>query len=300
MRVAHLLITYTNPLQTERMIRRMQHPDFDFYIHVDKKVDIRPHLFLAKIPQVYLIQKRTDVIWAGYNTIKATLRSVQEILATGRQYDYVHLMSGQDYPIKTASYILDFFHSHKGKEFMQFKHFDQWPIESYPRIKKYHLTNYRWFPGRYRVQKLLNRFLPPRKSPFKMDFFGSSMFWALTPACLKYVLDLLKNNPRLERFMHFSWAPDEFLFQTLVLNSPFKNNVLNDNLLYLDWEIGTAHPKVMTAAHLGPLIDSDKLFARKFNLTVDAVIMDKVDDYLTVCESENMVAAGKAAAVVAL
>ena len=109
MRVAHLVITYTDPIQTERMIRRMEHPDFDFYIHVDKKMDIGSHLFLAKIPNVYLIKDRVNVVWAGYNTVEATLRSVKEIFNTGRKYDYIHLMSGQDYPIKPAADIHNFF-----------------------------------------------------------------------------------------------------------------------------------------------------------------------------------------------
>jgi hypothetical protein len=43
MKVAHLIITYTNPAQTARMIKRMQHPDFDFYIHVDAKFPIDSH-----------------------------------------------------------------------------------------------------------------------------------------------------------------------------------------------------------------------------------------------------------------
>ena len=194
MRVAHLIITYTNPLQTERMIRRMQHPAFDFYIHVDKKIDIAAHLFLAKIPNVYLIKDRVKVIWAGYNTVEATLRSVKEIFGTGREYDYVHLMSGQDYPIKTASHIHDFFVANNGREFLQFEHFDNWATESYPRIKKYHFTNYR-FPGRYYFQRLLNKFLPARQSPLPMEYYGCSMFWALSSSCLRHILELMASNP---------------------------------------------------------------------------------------------------------
>ena len=75
MRIAHLIITYTNPVQTERMIRRMQHPDFDFYIHLDKKVDIGPHLFLANIPQVQHLPKAwcTFTI-SGFSTTVVPIR----------------------------------------------------------------------------------------------------------------------------------------------------------------------------------------------------------------------------------
>lgn len=279
MRVAHLVITYTNPLQTARMIRRMQHPGFDFYIHVDKKIDITPHLFLAEIPNVYLIRDRVNVVWAGYKTVEATLRSVKEIFRTGIKYDYVHLMSGQDYPIKSAGYIYDFFVANKGREFLEFEHFDEWASESYPRIREYHLTNYN-FPGRYYFQWMMNKFLPVRKSPLPMEYYGSSMFWALSSNCLNYIVDLLEKNVRFRRFMQFTWGSDEFIFQTLVLNSSFKINVVNDNLLFLDREKGASHPNILTFNHLDRLIDSRKLFARKFDLAKDAVIMDEIDGYL--------------------
>jgi Core-2/I-Branching enzyme len=280
MRVAHLVITYTDPLQTERMIRRMEHPDFDFYIHVDKKMDINSHLFLAKIPNVYLIKDRVNVVWAGYKTVEATLRSVKEIFNTGRSYEYIHLMSGQDYPIKSAAFIHDFFSARNGKEFLQFEHFDEWADESYPRIREYHLTNYN-FPGRYYFQWLMNKLLPVRKSPLPMEYYGSSMFWALTAGCLRYIIDLIDKNTRLRRFMQLTWGSDEFLFQTLVMNSSFKKNVVNDNLLFLDRDKGAPHPNVLTFNHLQELLNSEKLFARKFDISKDSIVLDNLDRYLS-------------------
>ena len=286
MRVAHLVITYTNPLQTERMIRRMQHPAFDFYIHVDKKIDIASHLFLEKIPNVYLIKDRVNVIWGGYNTVKATLHSIKEIFRTGKNYDYIHLMSGQDYPIKSAAHIHDFFAANNGKEFLQFEHFDNWASESYPRIREYHLTNYQ-FPGRYFFQWLMNKCLPARKSPVPMEYYGESMFWALTSDCLKHIVDLMDKNTRLRRFMQLTWGSDEFIFQTLVLNSAFKSNVVNDNLLFLDRVKGAPHPNILTSNHLNVLVKSEKLFARKFDLATDSCIMDNIDQHIN-SENQNL------------
>jgi core-2/I-Branching enzyme len=258
----------------------MQHPDFDFYIHVDKKIDIRPYLFLANIQQVYLIHNRVEVVWGGYATVETTLQCTKEILATGREYDYIHLMSGQDYPIKSAAYIHDFFARRQGQEFMEFEPFDTWSaIDPWSRIRQYHFTNYN-FPGRYLLQRIMNKLLPVRVPPVELDFFGSSMFWALSPASLRFVIDFLESNPRLQRFMRLSWGTDEFLIQTLVMNSPFKHRVLNDNLLYLDWELGSSHPNIITSRHFQALASSDKLFTRKLDINTDAAIFDRLDDYI--------------------
>lgn len=266
----------------------MQHPDFDFYIHVDKKVDIGPHRFLASMPQVYLIRDRVDVIWGGYNTIEAELRSVQEIFDTNREYDYIHLMSGQDYPIKPASHIHDFFVQHRGKEFLEFEHFDEWAADAYTRIQQYHLTNYR-FPGRYYFQWLLNRLLPSRVSPVALEYFGSSMFWALTPACLRYIMGFIRTNTRFRRFIRLTWGSDEFLFQTLVLNSSFQKNVVNSNLLYIDREPGAAHPNVITNRHLPDIAGSHKLFTRKVNMAAEPLVLDRIDELLVQAEQQWMV-----------
>jgi hypothetical protein len=99
MRVAHLILTYTNPAQTERMIKNMYHANFDFYIHVDKKFDVNPHLYLKSLPNVYFINNRTDVGWSGFSTVLATFECIKEIVNRKQKYDFINFLSGQDYPL---------------------------------------------------------------------------------------------------------------------------------------------------------------------------------------------------------
>jgi hypothetical protein len=147
-------------------------------------------LFLTRLPNVYLIKNTTNVVWAGYDTVKAVLCSIQEILDSGRKYDYIHLMSGQDYPIKKPSQILNFFQQNAGKEFLRYENFDNWDGEGYERIHKYQLVNYS-FPGRYFIEKLVNKWLPKRIPPQGIEFYGYSMFWALTPPPFNMLLTIL-------------------------------------------------------------------------------------------------------------
>jgi hypothetical protein len=290
MRIAHLILTYTKPLQTERMIRHLYHPDFDFYIHVDKKIDQKTHIFLTKLPNVYLIQNRTNVVWAGYDTVEAIFRSCTEILASGRQYNYIHLMSGQDYPIQPPSVIHRFFIENSGREFLRFEHFDNWDGEGYKRINQYHLTNYR-IPGRYLLQQLINSILPKRRVP-EIPFYGYSMFWALTPACIQYVMDYLRANHSFRRFIKLTWGSDEFLFATIILNSAFKEAVMNNNLLFYKRPYQSAHPETLKAGDFPLLVSSGKLFARKLNLGADPVIFDLLDEHIKEKNTPEAVVAG--------
>jgi hypothetical protein len=58
MRMAHIIMAYKDPSQVERLVKKMSHPNFDFYIHVDSKFDQGPFEYLASIERVYLVKNR--------------------------------------------------------------------------------------------------------------------------------------------------------------------------------------------------------------------------------------------------
>lgn len=279
MKIAHLIVTYTNPLQTERMIQQMQHPDFDFYIHLDAKFPLDSHNNLLKYPNVYFIQNRVDVRWAAYSTIQAELNSLQEILDSARIYDFISLMSGQDYPIKTAAQMQSFFEARKGKLLLKYRAFDEEWEEGWQRVNKYHLTNFK-FKGKYFLEKLINLLFKRTDQPKGMKFYGSSMFWAISMDAAEYVLQKVDRNPKLRRFFTFTWAPDEFLFQTVLLNSPFATRVINENCHYYKHPPNTPNPKTFDLSDFSDIVHSDRLYARKFEMKKTPELLDQIDQFL--------------------
>src|SRR5947208_8882520 len=114
MRIAHLILAHKNPQQVERLIKALDHPSFDLYIHLDKKSDPLPFAFLARRERVLFIKERTKIYWAGYGTIQATINGFREILP--KNYDYINVISAQDFPIKPAAFLYDYLATHKGTE----------------------------------------------------------------------------------------------------------------------------------------------------------------------------------------
>lgn len=279
MRIAHLILTYTNPRQTERMIRNMYHENFDFYIHVDKKFDINPHLFLGSLPNVFFINNRVNVQWAGFSTVLATFESIKEIVATGIEYKFINFLSGQDYPIKPASVINDFFEKNTDKEFLSFRDIKNDWKEGLIRMENYFLSNHN-FPGKHTLERIINRLLPKRKLPYGLHPYGKSMFWMLSPATAMYVVNKVEQDHRLRDFFALCWASDEFVFQTILLNSPYKHRVINNNYRYIDWSAGGANPKVLDETDIDPLTRTEMLFARKFNQVESPEILDLIDKNL--------------------
>lgn len=278
MRIACIIMAHKGPQQIERFLEKFDGLPFDFYIHVDKKTDKSPFEYLASLPRVYFVIKRIRVRWASYSYIVAILNSLKQIFSIQIKYDFISIMSGQDYPIKP---VKDFYHLlqiNPGKNFISYDEDEKWWSHAITRITKYHFTNF-GFRGRYRIQFFLNAVLPLRKFPLPYKLYGGprAMCMTLSNECANYVLDFIESNKKLRHFMRFSWGPDEFIVPTIIMNSRFKDTVINNNFYYIDWSAGGVNPKILRAEDYSLLLSSDKLLARKFDMTEDSVILDMLD-----------------------
>jgi hypothetical protein len=164
MRLAHLILAHTNPTQLERLIKRLIHDEADIYIHLDRKSDLTRFIYLQSIPNIFFINNRTKVTWGDYSMVKATLNSMEQILKSSHEYSHINLLSGQDYPLKTAAEIQGFFFANTGKTFMKsFSIYEHW-TEAILRLTTYHFNDYT-YPLKYKIQFLLNKILPKKKLP---------------------------------------------------------------------------------------------------------------------------------------
>lgn len=281
MKFAILIVTYTSPGQTKRLIESLNNGDFDFYIHLDKKIDLETHHELFDIPNVYFIEDRIDIRWAGYTTVQAALSCIRQVMASGIKYDFLNLITGQDYPIKSATYISNFLQQNIGKEFMLFRDFETDWTEAKARVDRYHFTDL-GFKGRHRLEKIINFFTIKRKFPVDIHLYGKETFWTLSLDCAAYVVKYIDDNKKLSRFLKYTWGSDEFIFQSIIMSSPFKDNVVNKNYRYIDWPPGSARPKVLLAEDFDKIMASDNLFGRKFDVNTDEKILDLLDAANTV------------------
>ncbi len=201
------------------------------------------------------------------------------VLGNQIRYDFISIMSGQDYPIKPVTDIYNTIEKNPGRNFISYDEGDEWWNHAISRINKYHLTNL-GFRGRYRLQFFLNALLPVRKFPLPYKLYGGprAMCMTLSIECAKYVLCFIESDKKLRRFMWFTWGPDEFIFPTIIMNSRFKESVINNNFYYIDWSKGGVNPKTLLMEDYPLLLSSDKMLARKFDMSVDTLILDMLDN----------------------
>ncbi|MCX6268469.1 MAG: glycosyltransferase [Bacteroidetes bacterium] len=279
MRIAFLVMAHKDPEQIERLVTRLNHPDFDFYIHLDKKIDIGNFAYLQQHKRVFFTLTRIHVSWASFSFTTAIYKCMEEILTSPEKYDFIDVLSGQDYPIKPTNEIHKYFSAHQGRNFISFeKEGSDWWQHAIGRVSNYHFINYK-FPGRYRLQAVVNAVMPKRKFPLPYILYGGprASWFTMSHDCAAYVVKFMNDHPKLRRFCNFTWGSDEFLFQTIIMNSDYAGTVLNDVINYIDWSGGGANPKILTVKDFESLQTSDKLFARKFDIKVDSEILDLLD-----------------------
>ncbi|WP_262920081.1 beta-1,6-N-acetylglucosaminyltransferase [Niabella hibiscisoli] len=126
----------------------------------------------------------------------------------------------------------------KGKCFISYEDTEEkkWWHENLVRITNYHFNDFS-IKGKYLAQRLINTILPQRKFPLDWKLYGGncSSWWTLPAEAAYFFADTITNNSKLKNFAKLTWAPDEYLYATILMNSQFKDDVVNDNYRFIDW-----------------------------------------------------------------
>ncbi len=275
MKTAFIILTHRNPTQLERLLKKLAHPGIDCYVHIDAKCDMAEWEPVLSLPQTYTVQPRTDIKWAGYSMVEATLHCMEAVRNSGIKYSYVTMTSGQDYVIKPANEIYEFLTKPSDLQYIGLIS----DAELQPMLSKtndYHLVEYN-FPGKFRLAQLFTKLMPARKPPLGMRLYSGSQWWTLSLDCMNYLLNQIREHPAISRFFKFTWGPDEFIFQTLLMNSPYREAVTGYDLHYIDWSAGKEHPKNLGADDIDKMMASPLLLARKFDINKDPDVLDLID-----------------------
>jgi Core-2/I-Branching enzyme len=277
--IAYIISAYKLPDQLVRLVRKLDSDGSSFFIHVDKKTDDstfgRVSAALSGSPNVHFLSRhRCD--YGGFGHVRATIKGIVELFRRELSFDYVVLLTGQDYPIKSNRQILDFFVRHRGQSFLEYfpLPYAEWEHGGMDRLELRHVR----LLGRHLRLRRTDSGTFARRFP-SLKLFGGSAYWCLSSECAEYVCRFVRDQPSYERFFKNVDVPDEIFFQTIVMNSPLGQRVVNDDLRFVEWRNSAiaGGPAVLGAEDFGKIASSSKLFARKFDITKDAEILDLID-----------------------
>src|SRR5215210_219412 len=276
MKIGYIITAHTLPDHLVRLVRRLESDAARFFVHVDRRA---PDGVMAAVerdlggrPDVELLQ-RHPVHWGAFGPVRPALEGVDALLASPERLDYGVLLTGQDYPLRPAAEIESTLEAAAGRSFITYRA----PTGRF--LKR--LTRWHWhgevLGRRVRLPNRFIRLTRRRKLPAGLVPYTGSAHWCLSRDCLEYVAG---SDPDLVRFFRWSAVPDESFFQTILMNSPLADTLVNDDLRYVDWSEGEASPRVLTSFDLERMVRSSALFARKFDPRVDGGVIDALDAHI--------------------
>lgn len=293
MKAAFMVLAHKSFEQIEYLIHALHHSAIDVYIHVDKKNEELYSQLLNKYKnsgRVYILKNRVAVNRGGLSVVEASLALMKE--AAQKKYQYVSLISGQCFPIKSIEYILNFLEENEGNQYIEGGEIGP----NFWRLKCFNFFSENKHNRKTIIRVLDNICRRPqkiliRRKNFKgFNLYKGSTWFTITYDCLKYMLNHIDQNPIYLSDYRFSYCPDESFFHNLILNSEYKKNVINNDLMEIDWiHHYQGSPRVYSVDDYGMLISSDKLFARKFDIEHDKEIVLKLmnDAKKPICADEE-------------
>lgn len=277
---AYLIIAHNNFYILEKLLKLIDDDRNDIYIHIDKKVNNFNFSYFNNLcckSNVKFID-RIKVYWGGYSQVQCELNLLKE--AIGNNYEYYHLLSGVDLPIKDQDYIHDFFEQNNGTEFVRFTK-NKW---DYNRVSKKHFfSDYMKTSDKIQsyIYKIANKFAFKFINKGSYDytkkfegykFMKGDQWFSITNECAHYICE---NEKIIKRMFKYAVGPDEHFIHTILYNSKFKNRLsYNKCLREIDWQRGA--PYIYKLEDYELLKSSNNLFARKFDATIDRKIIDKI------------------------
>lgn len=292
LRHAYMIITHGNFPILEKQLRFLDSENADFFIHVDAKVqsfDFEKYRAVPRRSRVTFVDRRS-VFWGHFSLVECELELMRAAAKIG--YDYYHLLSGVDVPIKTREHIEHFFDGAEGTNYLTFEA---------PAISRRRLARVRYYypflelnirrpvvRAALREAGVLAQKLAwvDRTRGLEPDFvFQKGTQWfSVTDALVRYVLS---REDTVRRLFRSTYCADEMFMQTLTVNSPFRDtlppNAFRDDHLsccrYIDWKRGK--PYTFTDGDYDELIGTADgyLFARKFDYAASPGVVDRLFDH---------------------
>ena len=210
--------------------------------------------------------KRRCCEWGMFSLVEATLDGIRALLASGREFSHIALVSGADMPLRPLAELDDWLARHPNADMIEAVELSErrWVMDglSEERFRLYHPFNWRkrrkLFDGWVEVQRALR---VKRRYPKGMHPALGSQWWCLS----RKTIEAMLADPQFDEmrsFFSWSWIPDESFFQTLAKRHSKTITGKSPTLSRFD---PRGLPHVFHDDHAQLLSQSDHFFARKMH-----------------------------------
>lgn len=248
--------------------------DWGIYIHIDKKSDITP----SQINRGNIV-KLLSIHWGSREHLDAFLLLLQKAIESNENYDYYHLVTGQDFfaisPMKFDEVLGDNHNIYMGYFSLPRPNWWNYRILKYKTLASccdirkpfYKIINiiYCYF----QALTLQTRGLPP------YSLYGGSVYCSLTREAVDEIItsEIAKD---LYRRLENSLCGEEIFFQTVLVNSTLRDKICNNHLRYMDWNVKIP-PKILLEEDFSQIKKEYYLFCRKLDSIKSSQLLQLIE-----------------------
>lgn len=306
---AYLIMAYDRWTQLADLMGLLDDSRNDIFLHVNARSGNVPFERLEKSvhKSSFFKLERYPIYWGDYSITNCIIQSLKKILKTDR-YDYIHLLSGLDLPIKSQNYIHNFFDLHEGQNFINSYPYGKLPIEWYRRVSFYNIgtkyfRNDNWIVRKSsrgldkvarKVQELLH--IDRVKKICKdesVKIMGGATWFSITSELASVIVEQERLIQKI--FEKDTIFADELFVQTIAWSFGFEKTIFDSSKIYkegngslrlIDWQRGD--PYVWREKDFNEILQSNCLFARKFDERIDKTVIELIIQTISKANKENI------------
>jgi hypothetical protein len=273
MRTVFYLMTHKNERQIKRLVKHLRSFGNAFVlVHHDAS---SPVLTLPASSDVCLIDDPVRVRWGGFSQVEMMSKGIDWLEATRTEFDWLIILSGQDYPAMPVAQIETELRDTQFDAFVDNELIHEDPAR--------HTNNFqavcmrRYFMRTIRIPGV-RRFHFRRTHPYSEAFqcYAGSNWLNLSRKAVEVLWSMKAERASLARHLRHAPCPDETFFQTLLFNGSSLNIQSWDRRFYM-WREDASNPEILGIDDLDRIRASGAWFARKVDDTVDTELLDRLD-----------------------
>lgn len=284
---AFLFTAHKQPDLLARTLRILAQDNHYFYIHVDAKTtDFNSFReAMAGIVNVTFVE-RIPMYHSGISHLYCDMNLLKEVMFSKVHFDYIHKLSGQDYPLRSNQQFDDFFeltdHSFMCFDAGEFKQ-SMLPV-FHKMVNHYHSNrsgtlSYKFFEG-LRLGRILSYIW--RRPP--IENFASGWDWfSWSEPVYRFVFEELERNKSLIKRFNYTITPTEHIYHTILSTQIDKLKIETDNpLRYVSWHPhrpveSDYRPYILNELDFEYVIRSKAFFCRKVDEFASSKLLDMID-----------------------
>ena len=300
MRVVYFILSHANVAQVRRLIDRIRRdvPESLVVVHHDETNEPFDRAAYASDRNVYVLPRSIHGEWASYSLVEIVLYGLDDLQNRTVVYDWVVLLSGQDYPIDglrafeaSLTHAVDGFIEADPQPGTLLDRYRFWWLRLPRALEHGAMHRLIGILTRFNARQPYVRFLSgrvgcrigfaPRRLPLAagMQIRKGTQWWALSARAIAFVRTFVAANPAfVDHFRAHTIMPDEAFFHTILSGAPQGFTFVNDDRRFTKWaSAAAASPNVLGEADYADIVASGDAFARKFDPRIDSAIIDALD-----------------------